>query len=317
MGKQFWEIISQDRVEQAIAKEALREAIVPELKKFLDDLNKQPNGRASGWHASQLFKMCPRKEILSRLFPDLAQYEKIKPQLRVIFDVGHAVHKWFQNQYYGPMQVLRGDWVCLRCSHKEHGFMPKTAHGCNGEKRYQVKPGGNRFWRFVEMFARNAEWNICGSIDGLLTIRGGTSLEEELILDIKTANPYSWKIAEDASDAYKYQMRIYQWLFKMKRGVIQYIDKGGSTSLFPIKEFIVEYDEKTPRNAQMRIRVFRESVKEKSLPPRARECQADRDCWKAKDCAWAKLCFEEGADKANLEERMKEWKADQVEVKTL
>ena len=69
--------------------------------------------RKPGLHASALSSACARRNVLMRV------YGTHDPPFTAgnyfTFDVGHAMHYWWQERYLGPKQELWGDWMCVAC----------------------------------------------------------------------------------------------------------------------------------------------------------------------------------------------------------
>jgi len=69
--------------------------------------------RKPGLHASSLGSICARRSMViaaygARRYPHTAGNY-------FTFDVGHALHFWWQERYLGPRQELIGDWKCMAC----------------------------------------------------------------------------------------------------------------------------------------------------------------------------------------------------------
>lgn len=263
-----------------------------------------PDHRAEGWHPSQLMDMCPRAEILRQLLPDATRdIEKIDCRTQLIFDVGTALHSWWQEQYFGPMGVLKGNWRCVRCGYTTSmTTMPLREHQCGSTcedgspvlsaSASGVRVGRNRVWRFAEVPVTSPEWGIVGHSDGVYLLRGPLGTVET-ILEIKTAGPSFW-----ARGGYPYaenifQINIYMWLTGKKKGVLLYIDKGGVNKDLPMmgKEIFVDYNDSARRDTCMKIELYRESVKTQRLPSRMAMCELKPRSARPQSCPFGKVCL--------------------------
>lgn len=260
--------------------------------------------RAEGWHPSQLMDMCPRFEILKQLMPDLGDAtEVIDTRTQMIFDVGTALHSWWQEQYFGPMGVLKGNWRCVHCNYQTSmTTMPIKPHHCGNTVSdgspvlnphgTPARVGNNRIWRFAEVPVLNKEWNIIGHSDGIYLLRGPTGIIE-CILEIKTAGPSFWARGGIPYAANIFQINIYMWLTGMTRGILLYIDKGGVNKDLPMmcKEVVVNYNDTHRKDACMKIDLYRDAVKTKTLPARMATCELKPRSAKPSSCPYSRICL--------------------------
>jgi hypothetical protein len=211
--------------------------------------------RDGRFHPSYLYYMCPRCEILKSIVPvNLLPVEKHDLKTKAKFDIGHALHWWYQNKYLGPMRVIKGVWECHKCG-GESGtdaspvFMPYTCDNC-----------GSDDLEYRECRILSEEWNIAGKTDGIL-VSGG----EDYILDIKTSDPDLFLKLYKPWPSHIYQVNIYMWLSGIKKGVVLYVDKS-SNDVCPAKEFILESDSKVIVDVKGKITSYNLGMKSRTLP---------------------------------------------------
>src|SRR3989344_1748178 len=273
------------------------------LNEFLNRLNDLPDFRGDHFHPSSIGKLCPRLEALKLAYPIRA--EKVRPGMRELFDVGHSLHDWYRNKYFGPMGVLVGRWQCSRCHKIKEGLMPKNPCECQKSCTLDcVWPGGfeapNRDcvtcgkwgeWKYKEYKFHNEEWNIGGSTDGMLQLADG----KRRLLEIKTINDRGFGQLQITDDTYLYQINCYMWLSGVNEAVIIYIDKNTSER----KQFTVEFKERRVVEFKNRIVIINDlrskrQNNEAFLLPRG-ICGSPDDTI-AKYCPGAVKCFESGVD---------------------
>lgn len=263
-----------------------------------------PDHRAEGWHPSQLMDMCPRLEVLQQLMPDLeGAHERIDTRTQMIFDVGTALHAWWQEQYFGPMGVLKGNWKCARCDYTTSmTTMPTRSHLCGSTcadgspvlapTSAAPRVGGNSLWRFAEVPVKSDKWGIVGHSDGIYLLRGPTGIVEA-VLEIKTAGPSFWARGGIPYAANIFQINIYMWLTGTTKGILLYIDKGGVNKELPMmcKEVLVDYNDTHRKDACAKIELYRDAVTAKTLPPRMAMCELRPRSAKPSKCPYSRICL--------------------------
>lgn len=280
-------------------------SIVGDLEKAVR--KRGPDIRDRGWHPSQLMDMCPRFEVLRRLLPDEHAPDRLSDfdlRTQMIFDVGTALHLWWQEQYFGPMGVLKGSWRCCRCGYRTGIMtMPMGDHLC-GSSYSDGSPmlipngrtasfGNNRLWKFAEVPVKNSDWGIVGHSDGIYILGLNTAYQEDVVLDIKTAGPNFWSSGGRPYPSNIFQINLYMWMLNKKKGVLLYVDKGGCDKTLPMmcKEIIVDYNDIHRRDACAKIDAYREAVASKTLPPRMAVCELRPGSAKARGCYLNSVCL--------------------------
>lgn len=210
----------------------------PLLDSYLDKLESLPSHRESGWHPSSFCDECPRKIVILECVPSAKKEDGIPPKLRRIFDIGTATHRWYQEEYFGPMGILWGKWTCSRCGAVHWGFMPSDRCKCRQRASEQLDTacfricgvtsgvahdwdyqiidarGGCRHcglwghWEFREIPFRlgHPELGECimGHTDGLLLLGGMW-----VILEIKTINSFGFSALKGPKLAHVLQGQAY------------------------------------------------------------------------------------------------------------
>lgn len=198
--------------------------------------------RAPGYHCSEIYKMCVKEKVFDIIFPDNPRDTTPDMKLQMIFDVGHALHGWFQNRYFGPAGVLKGTWLCLKCDAKTPGLMPKRCPACNADQ-----------WRmqYMEPGINEPVLKLVGHCDGILDgpalaavmgeifeLKDGQPVPEDVLLEIKTINPNSFNSIKGPLPAHYFQVNVYMHFLGLKKALILYINKATSE----LREFTVDYD---------------------------------------------------------------------------
>ncbi len=220
--------------------------LVPRITAFIQDRILRPSFREEGvWHPSQMGEMCPRREVIARLLPkDAAPKFEMDSWLYQIMELGHWVHRGYQEEYLGPMRVLHGRWRCSRCHHEVRGLMPqdacsqcqwKPANRIDLTPKVCVSTCGDYFkksrdeskpslrggclhcgrwgrWEYLELPVRHtftvgeSEEEVAGHIDGLIDVGRPDGLG---ILDIKSINPRSFPTTNTIPGKYRDQLQLY------------------------------------------------------------------------------------------------------------
>jgi hypothetical protein len=207
------------------------------------------------YHPSQLYGACARMEVLKRVVPlELLPLEKNEVYVTAKFDIGNAVHYWYQNYYLGQMGILKGKWRCCHCN---------AVTGTDPKPEFRPKKcdcGNTTEWDYEECHVLNKEWDVIGKVDGILDIDG-----KPYVLDMKTSDPELFKKMKKPWPSAEFQVQVYLWLTGIKDGVLLYIDKS-SNGPDPTKEFSVKYSEETVDKVKSLVTTVRMSIESKSLP---------------------------------------------------
>lgn len=255
---------------------------------------KNDEERAKGLHPSQIYGMCYRAKMYDENFMDVMKddpaikgmtfEESITATLQAKFDIGHAIHHWYQNHYLGQMGILKGGWRCPQCESVVEGFRPANVCSC-----------GCGRWRFVEPSILIPELGIVGHCDGIIDRGDGP-----WVMDIKTIDPDRFKALTEPSMSYIYQVHCYMMGLNIRRSIILYVDKS-SNMANPTKEIKIYFDPTVEEEIRRIASDYYKMSAGKILVPAT--CQ-NRSCAAAKRCAFRDVCFGELSD--IFEQRWKE-----------
>ena len=154
---------------------------------------------------------------------------------RINFDVGKALHWWWQNKYLGPMQRLWGQWFCGRCEQSSTGLMPKACPSCAARRSilYQWTDESGKPQSavvdnitYAEMLLVSDDLALSGHPDGLLVRRGETV--PALLNELKTISTTNYDKLRSPESGYVDQIHAYMHILDMRSCMITYIDKGKS-----------------------------------------------------------------------------------------
>lgn len=277
--------------------------------------------RKPGLHASGLWKVCARKELLTHIFG--AKKRHLKAGNQLTFDVGHALHFWWQHRYLGPKQELLGDWICSACPcPKCKGRKTKIAKcdACRhtGRKLVHGKMPMNcecgTPWQesitYLELEVVDEELQYVGHADGVLDCADG----KQRVFEFKTIGPNGYPDLQSPKVSHVIQAHSYMRPLGLDEALIVYQDKGKqcdwlmsggtwTTGKTHIKPFIVKFDQEIWAPIEQRIRehhdawAFIQSLideDEKATPEDVaklrRVCGSPR-CELARDCPVRNQCF--------------------------
>jgi CRISPR/Cas system-associated exonuclease Cas4 (RecB family) len=270
------------------------------------------SSRSDGFHASAIGKMCLRYETLKRAIPRERDQKIFPPTLLRRFQAGHIIHDGFQVKIFGKMRVLKGNWVCSRCTRvqedclmptepcprcrwqvnpDDHSRVPSSrksvdcATGCTWEGGYDA-PGrdcvycfAGGAWKFDESRIEIKEWDVVGHYDGKVLYNG-----HERILELKTKDTFAFKKMTAPHPEHIVQASVYMWGSGLREAVIIYVEKNS----FELKEFIIQYDEALIERIKEDITYVRQALEDNELPNGV--CGNKKDKM-AKECAYKDACF--------------------------
>lgn len=270
-------------------------ALIPRLNEFVvSDKYRSLDVREGGWHPSDFCGMCERQKVISKLVAHKAN--DIPFRLQKIFDTGSALHKWYQEMYFGPMGILWGKWKCRKCRKIHWGLMPNSCDECgaiwweDGDHMMQFKE--------VPFFARlpGCEEPVLGHCDGLIKIGA-----KWYLLEIKSMTDKQFPWLKAPLPKHKQQGQIYAEL--AKQGLIRglpsgveapmpeaikflYICKNDSEN----KEFTEEMDSEFAREELRRPIGVERALRDQVLPARLEECPM-KSKGRARKCSRRDYCF--------------------------
>lgn len=264
--------------------------VIPALDLYL--VQREEEDRSDAWHPSGFCSMCARAHLLQRILNISTPVSIIEPKQKRIFDVGKALHWWYQNKYFGPMNILWGKWKCRSCNLVQWGLMPQG-------KCIRCSDSGTYYYKEIPIVAKlpGCEKPIRGRCDGLLYLGS-----EWLSLEIKTINEDGFRFLGSPYPGAIAQAQVYSELIRQKhvlapseifiptpsRLMVLYINKNDSTE----KEFIIDLDSKLAKQKISEPIKFEVGLREKKLPPKWEVCKDKLDK-PARYCNVKVPCFQE------------------------
>lgn len=254
------------------------------LNAFLQ--RRKPDKRRLGVHVTDLLTPCFRRLIL-KVNESTLDDPPGPSQGQKMFDNGKMIHRWFQNEYFGPMGVLRGDWECSICGRIESGPMPTQP--CTtliqiGGLPFMCKSLGAR-WVYQEPridFILNGI-SITGNCDGEIVLPQGI----KTILEIKSMREDLWKDTRRAPLKDVKQASIYAWAKGFKENLVVYVNKTDwRLKVYPKKidlSAVTWIDEQT--------KILSMLIERKTTPMDAPIVCKNRDAVRAKRCGARNICF--------------------------
>jgi len=258
--------------------------------------------RKLGWHPSDFAGMCTRQRVLMDLLK-IPLYAEISPRLKRIFDIGKAVHRIYQEDYFGKMGHLWGKWKCLRCNRVEWGFEPMyDVSKCYPENTLEMidpNSSARHIWEYKEVPMKatidGLSKPLLGHSDGMLNVYG-----EWHVLELKSINHFGFQKLVEPVYKHWCQGQVYGELIRQrlivgyvgsipipKKLVVGYINKNNSEEKF----FISPLDGAEGRRLLMQPIIYEDSFSNQKLPD-----EKDKDCNglldpKVKKCPVGTYCF--------------------------
>lgn len=315
---------------RAAREDKPKRSLVRSLDRFIVARSGRPSPREQNvWHPSEIVgkDFCPRLEVLRRRLKLPEKRGEVDVGKERIFDVGHAMHHWYQEKYLGPMGELWGHWRCSRCHTVFTGVMPTdsctrcqwsgaiddlTPSGCEtacalGEADERgVADGRSRLaesvrnrggcnhcgrwghWEFIETVVTIPGHNILGRIDGLtFSDRPGVF---DTVVDVKTANErrFGALASTGPTEQNKKQVNIYMHAAEKPKGCLLYVSKNDDR----VAEFWFDYD-RSLIEAELADTLLLEKclADDSETPPGRHEECGSPSSKRAKNCVGCDACF--------------------------
>jgi len=279
------------------------ERFVGPLVKLLEKPQKKRR-KAHQYHASGLHNLCPREAaITDRLLEvGVPSIEQIPISLRFTFDLGNAVHEWFQQEYFKLLGGVRGAWECVKCGNRELGVdMWETHCSCSKDPTPH---------KYAELTFRSDELRVVGSCDGVL-VEDNVQGWPEMIFELKTISIGQFDSLKKPKPEHYTQVQIYMWLSGIKHAIVVYACKA-FTRETPFKEFQVEYDPEHIQPILDDLQDVKTAQEVKSVDI-ARKLCIGPGVPRAKQCPYSEVCFG-GETVKNLVDAWEEGKADRAKA---
>jgi len=157
----------------------------------------------------------PRLRVSPRILPSLLAATTPQSGEQATFDVGHAVHWWWQNHYLGQWGRLWGEWECCECHGSFVGLRPSACSCCCNDE-----------FRFRESALSDPDLRYRGHPDGMIVEPGDA--KPTALLEIKTASTSSWDGLREPMHEHRIQVHAYmrRTTPPVREVYYVYIDKG-------------------------------------------------------------------------------------------
>jgi len=119
---------------------------------------------------------------------------------------------------------------------------------------------------------------VAGRLDAIFKMN-----DELFVLDIKSINGRAFSYLKEAKEDNVLQIQLYLYYFKIKKGILLYVDKD----TLRMKEFIMEYDEKVAKDIIKKLEILRKQIDNNEMPDRIAEYPKH---WKCKYCSYSNVC---------------------------
>jgi hypothetical protein len=226
-------------------------------------------------HASKIYNICTKQHALARQHG--VPLDVLTASQRLRFDIGESIHDYLRDRHLGPLGVLSGNWVCVRCGALvENAFMPPV----RPVDRRRCNEHG---WRYREPVVRNEQLGLVGHLDGRIWSDAAQSLG---VLEIKSKDPALMRTMRRPDPEHEYRTKIYCWLDGRSWGKILYLSTGldDRPGKIPFREFDVAFD--------VRIPVLVEKIVADLRSGGTRACSTPEDA-RALLCPVVRHCFPE------------------------
>jgi len=244
--------------------------------------------RKPGLHASGLGKVCGRRLLVIEAFG--AHSVPNTAGNYFTYDMGHALHYWWQERYLGPKQELWGDWMCTACScpecDVEYGSGDKETCAVCRKTGRKITRGLMPMncecgvpWqdavRYMELPVYDEELDYCGHCDGILV-----HAPNRRLFEFKTMSPSEYEKLEKRSKPYTngphpdhvVQAHAYMGPLELNEALIVYVNKGSQCKWTvdrcgqfvagepKVTPFIIHWDQKLWDGIVERIHVYHQAT---------------------------------------------------------
>lgn len=201
-------------------------------------------GRGGGIHASEISR-CMRLLTYSVANTERkpVRGEDTDPNMRMRFDIGHAVHAMLQNDFKRMCE-----------------WMNNGARYVTFEDEIRIRP---------EYQAVAQEWGIESSCDGLFTFWNGDEPYLRVGLEIKTKSGPEFEKTTKPDAEHLEQTCLYQAALDVPLMWTLYYNKSNSNYMKPSPPYLFQFDKHMWENKlEPRFHKVHHLVEEKQLPPR-------------------------------------------------
>lgn len=131
---------------------------------------------------------------------------------------------------------------------------------------------------------------VSGRADAIICINN-----ENYVLDIKSINSMVFKNLTQPKEENIYQLQLYLHYFKIKKGILFYIDKDQQN----IKEFVINYDQNLAKALLDNFAKLKTKVESNIIPDRLSDYPLN---WQCQYCQFKEVCAMTGQGEINWEE---------------
>ncbi len=239
--------------------------------------------------ASDMGDPCIRKYVLNFLDP-IVKDPPAPADLQRLFDQGNITHKWWQNNYYGKIGMLRGIWKCPICKREVKGYMPKKPCGTeivirDLEDLKTSCEGLGMEWQYGEIWVEYKAHGLLlvGKCDGILYL--GQS-QPDTVLEIKTEDSERWKLRKRPEPKDITQASIYADCLGLKKILPSYVNK----STWKTKDFLMDADPRARVWLDGQMKIIADLIAERKPKSAPRRCDT-ATCSRAERCGFKNTCF--------------------------
>ncbi len=277
---------------QTLGNEMDRYLLKLQGRPFLD----QENDREKNvWHPSEISTTdCLRRLAFSHVKTPKSNDEKIRAQLRRLFDVGH--HFGYQIQgYYWDMGKLLGKWKCQRCEHKWFDMVNASPRRCpNCDVKLYIWEN-LKYEEVPVRILRGDRKPIAGHADGVVVdnstpsgmrvieIKTIKAAEPNWTEEMKATKDYFEKLNQPL-DKHLYQANIYMYGLQIMDGIFHYGNKNNQE----MKNYNIRLFQPFLDKQFIKLDTTEAIVDSGKLPERIVNDKKSEDC---KYCPWRTLCY--------------------------
>lgn len=264
----FFEMLGQ-------LNKGVQEKDIPTDSKMTRRLNvsistRPPERTRMALYVTDTARLCLRRMVLKVLRPEAV--DTVPADLQKIFDIGKVTNDWWQNEYYGPMGVLIGDWKCRQCGRTQNGRMPQDPCGECGRLVWRYKETGIGF--------EAHGLTLRGRVDGIFND------PEPMVLEMKTKRSVLWSEMKRPEYEHIVQASIYAECLGLNTIFLSYISKD----TWRTKDYIIQKDSEAVQRVRETMRQVSEIVTGGNAESAPKACK-NASAAKRRGCGYAGFCF--------------------------
>lgn len=240
--------------------------------------------------ASGLYKDCMRQLVLCTQF-EVPLVSWVDYSLKIVFEIGNAVHFWAQNTPVIFGKNRYGFWECLSCgSVSTFGTAPSRCNKCGANKK------AISYKEYS--LSMTTPYYITGHPD---LFRKGENGQFHVV-EIKTIDGNLFDSLVAPNIEHSWQVHAYMWSCARTKlesnikvspnlGYITYISKTRKVKELPTKTFKVKYDAHIMNTIKKKLREYKIGIEGGELPPVNQLClNSNFDNYMARGCPVISKC---------------------------